>query len=406
MGRQKLVSGHIRSHKQSGLLYVVLNLPKVEGGTEPKWIPTGLKDQRGNKRKADEILQNLRKEYTEKLENAVKSGSDMLFGDFMILWLSLVKADLKSTTYNGYHYNIHGVIAPYFNNEGITMQDLTSEQIEEFYSEQLLRVKPNTVLRYHANIHKALRFAAKKKDKLWYKPYIMEEVEPPSPNDFEAKFLNEAKVVELAKSVVGKDLEIPVLLGAYYGLRRGEVLGLRYSCIDFENNSILINHTVCEQTVKGKREFLFQTPKSKASIRSLPLDPVFKERLLQKRNEQLEYQQMFGNAYNKSYNDYVMINPMGELMRPDKISRNFRDLTERLGYGRMRFHDLRHTCASIMIAQGVSMKQVQEWLGHSDYQLTANRYSHLEFQSKIRASETITWMQQIYSSKTNIKAVS
>jgi len=52
------------------------------------------------------------------------------------------------------------------------------------------------------------------------------------------------------------------------------------------------------------------------------------------------------------------------------------------------------------------MKQVQEWLGHSDYQLTANRYSHLEFQSKIRASETITWMQQIYSSKTNIKAVS
>ena len=86
---------------------------------------------------------------------------------------------------------------------------------------------------------------------------------------------------------------------------------------------------------------------------------------------------------------------MGELMRPDKVSKKFHDTALRLGYGKMRFHDLRHTCASIMIARGVSMKQVQEWLGHSDYQLTANRYSHLEFQSKIKAAETVTWINRI-----------
>lgn len=406
MGRQKLISGHIRKHKQSGLLYVVLSLPKPEGGTEAKWISTGLKDQRGNKKKADEILQNLRREYTEKLEKAIKPGNEMLFGDFMIFWLSTVKGDLKQTTYNGYYSNIHKVIAPYFNDENITLAELTAEHIEEFYSEQLLRVKPNTVLRYHANIHKALRFAAKKRDKPWYKPFIMEEVEPPSPNDFEAKFLNEDKVVELAQAVKGREMELPVLLGAYYGLRRGEVLGLRWSCIDFENNAILINHSVCELTIKGKRQFVFQTPKSKASIRSLPLDAISKDILLQKMQEQKEYRDMFGKSYNKAYLDYVLVNPMGELMRPDKISKKFSDLAERLGHGRMRFHDLRHTCASIMIARGVSMKQVQEWLGHSDYQLTANRYSHLEFQSKIQAAETVTWIQRLGPAPISNHAVS
>lgn len=394
MGRQKLISGHIHSHN-SGMLYAILNLPKPDGGTKPKWISTGLKDVRGNKKKADEILQQLRREYSEKLENKDKPGSDMLFGDFMVFWLSTVKAGIKPTTYSGYHSNVNNVIAPYFNNEGITLQELTSEHIEEFYSEQLLRVKPNTVLRYHANIHKALRFAAKKKDKQWYKPFIMEEVEPPSPNDFEARFLNENKVVEMMQAVRGRDIELPILLGAYYGLRRGEALGLRWSCIDFDNNSILINHTVCVIQEKGKRQLLFQLPKSKASIRSLPLDPVFKEVMLKRKQEQDEYRRMFGKSYNREYHDYVLVNPMGELMQPDKISKKFHEIAERLGFGKMRYHDLRHTCASIMIARGVSMKQVQEWLGHSDYQLTANRYSHLEFQSKIQAAATVTWLGRI-----------
>ena len=405
MGRQKLVSGHIRSHKQSGLLYAVLSIPKPDGGTTPKWISTGLKDVRGNKRKADEILQQLRREHTDKLENVDKPGTDVLFGDFMIFWLSTVKGNLKQTTYNGYHSNIHKVIAPHFNNEGITMLELTAEHIEEFYSEQLLRVKPNTVLRYHANIHKALRFAAKKKDKSWYKPFIMEEVEPPSPNDFEAKFLNEEKIVELIQSVSGRDIELPILLGAYYGLRRGEVLGLRWSCIDFENNSILINHTVCELSVDGKRQYVFQPPKTKASVRSLPLDPVFKDILMKRKQEQEEYRQMFGKAYNKEYRDYVMVNPLGELMRPDKVSKKFHAAALRYGYGKMRFHDLRHTCASIMIARGVSMKQVQVWLGHNDFQVTANRYSHLEFQSKLQAAEAITWINRIGMTKSKSNSI-
>ena len=397
MGRQALISGHVRSHKQSGTLYVVLSVPTPEGRKKPKWIPTGLKDIRGNKKKADEILQQLRREYTDKLEkqgNPV-AGSDMLFGDFMIFWLTTVKSGLKQTTYGGYYGNIHNVIAPYFNGEGVTLQELTADHIEEFYSEQLLRVKPNTVRRYHANIHKALRFAAKKKDKPWYKPFIMEEVEPPSPNDFEARFLNENKVVELVQAVTGRDIELPILLGAFYGLRRGEALGLRWSCIDFENNSILINHTVCMMQVNKERKYIFQSPKSKASIRSLPLDPVFKEILLKTKREQDEYRRMFGKSYNREYRDYVLVNPMGELMRPDKISKKFHEVAERMGYGKMRYHDLRHTCASIMIARGVSMKQVQEWLGHSDYQLTANRYSHLEFQSKIQAAESVTWLGRI-----------
>jgi len=223
----------------------------------------------------------------------------------------------------------------------------------------------------------------------------MEEVEPPSPNDFEAKFLNVGQVVKLVQTVRGRDIELPILLGAYYGLRRGEVLGLRWSCIDFDNNSILINHTVCEMKVDGTRQFLFQTPKTKASIRSLPLDPVFKSFLQKRKHEQKEYRQMFGKAYDNEYHDYVMVDPMGKLMRPDNVSKKFHNLAQRLGYGMMRFHDLRHTCASIMVARGVSMKQIQEWLGHSDFQITANRYSHLEFQSKIEAAETVTWINDV-----------
>ena len=91
---------------------------------------------------------------------------------------------------------------------------------------------------------------------------------------------------------------------------------------------------------------------------------------------------MFKSSYSREYDDYVCVNQLGELMKPSYVTEHFAAIIQELGLRTIRFHDLRHPCASVLLAQGVPMKQIQEWLGHSDMSTTANIYSHLDAVSK------------------------
>ena len=143
-------------------------------------------------------------------------------------------------------------------------------------------------------------------------------------------------------------------------------------------------------TIDGKKVIEAKDrAKSKASLRTLPLVPAFREKLLEVKKQQEEYKRLCGRSYCKDYLDYICVDPIGERISPNYITAAFPQLLVKNGLRRIRFHDLRHSCASLLLANGVPMKQIQEWLGHSDFSTTANFYAHLEYQSKMSSASAM-----------------
>ena len=181
-----------------------------------------------------------------------------------------------------------------------------------------------------------------------------------------------------------------IQMTAFYGLRRSEAIGLKWDAFDFELNTITIKHVVTQVEIDGKKEIVkADRAKTKSSLRSLPLVAGFKESLLSLRDQQEENKRVCGNCYNSEYVGYVFVDPMGNIFKPNNVSLHSKHILEVNGLRPIRFHDLRHSCASLLLANDVPMKQIQEWLGHSDISTTANIYSHLDFRSKISSAGVI-----------------
>lgn len=380
------VSGHLEEKR--GIYQMVLNWTDTEGERHRKSISTKL-PVKGNKTRANDMLYEARKKKEQELALMPKA-EDILFADFMEQWLDVIRPEIKITTFGGYQMNVRRAIAPWFRKRGILLRNLTAEDINEFYDDCLERIKATSVLKYHANISKALKYAVKK----GLIPYsVMNKVDRPKPERFVGKFLKQSEAIALFEAVKGHKLELGVILGAFYGLRRSEVVGLRWESINFEANTITIEHTVTSTTLDGKRVIIADdTTKTKSSVRTLPLVPSIREKLLSIKEEQEFYRNLCGKSYNTKESQYIYTDQLGNRIKPDYLSREFPVFLEKHGFRRMRFHDLRHSCASLLLAAGVPLKQIQEYLGHSDFAITANTYAHLEFNSKIASVNAMTWI--------------
>ena len=218
----------------------------------------------------------------------------------------------------------------------------------------------------------------------------------PKAAPFVGGFYDSAEVQKHFEAAKGSKLEIPIFLGAFYGLRRSEAIDLKWDAIDFQNDTITIRHTVVSCYIDGKRVQKAQDiTKTKSSMRTLPLIPAFRELLQHKKQQQNEFQRMCGKSYNKDYLGYICVDEMGRLLSPHYLSPHylteaFAKLLKKHGLRKIRYHDLRHSCASLLLANGVPMKQIQEWLGHSDFSTTANVYAHLECNSKRLSAAAMT----------------
>jgi len=170
-------------------------------------------------------------------------------------------------------------------------------------------------------------------------------------------------------------MHIVILLSAMYGLRRSEALGVRWSRIDFANNQLLIDTKVIEKTENGERiAFPAEEMKTKSSHRTLPLIPVIADALKEQKEKQEAWRKLFKRSYSRKFSDYVCTNQLGELFLPDAVTAHFKRLLEKYGLRKIRFHDLRHTCASLLIKNGMQLINVKDYLGHSDIGITANIY--------------------------------
>ena len=165
---------------------------------------------------------------------------------------------------------------------------------------------------------------------------------------------------------------------------------MKWDAIDFEHDTLTIRHTVTSCDIDGKLTLVASdTTKTKSSMRTLPLVPFVKTRLLALKEEQAENRRLCGRSYIKECQEYVCVNEIGDLIKPHYVTESFRKLLRANELREIRFHDLRHSCASLMLANGVPMKQIQDWLGHSDFSTTANIYAHLDYNSKISSADAM-----------------
>ena len=375
-----MVAGHLR--EKSGYYYAVLNYTDSLGKRKTKWISTGL-TVKGNKKRAEAILMDARRNFNPE-EPKVMNG-DILFADYMEKWLDIIKSSVAVPTFASYSTTVKKIVAPYFREKEVTLKNLTAKDIQEFYLSELERVSPSSVIHYHANIHKALKYAVKI-DLIDVNP--ADKVERPKKDRYVGSFYDADEVNALFEAAKGSKLELPILFGAFYGLRRSEAIGLKWDAIDFDQNTITIRHTVTSCDLDGKRVLVASdTTKTKSSMRTLPLVPFMRERLLTLKEEQQENRRLCGRSYIKEYLEYVCVNEIGDLIKPHYVTESFPKLLKAKGMRQIRYHDLRHSCASLLLANGVPMKQIQEWLGHSDFSTTANIYAHLDYSSLHRTEK-------------------
>ena len=390
-----MVTGHLR--EKNGYYHIVLNYVDGHGKRRTPSKSTGL-PVKGNKKRAEKMLMDARAAQEAELEakateqNAESTSASLIpFTEFLLDWLEMTKKNVEETTYGAYAMGIKNKIIPYFeeHHPGLALCEVTPKHIQDYYTYELTvrGVSANTVIHRHANIRKALQYAFKL-GLIDSNP--ADRIERPKKEKFVGSVYEEDELNRLFEIVKGDPIELGVILGAFYGLRRSEAVGLKWDAIDFKKKTITIRHTVTQATIDGKSKIIQKDrTKTKSSYRSLPLVPPFEELLHRLKAQQELNQKLCGRSYCKKYTGYIYVNEIGELVKPGYITQHFPLVLQKNGLRKIRFHDLRHSCASLLYANGVSLKEIQEWWGHCDISTTSNIYTHLNFTSKVASANAI-----------------
>lgn len=351
-----------------------------------KWIKTDLSASGNNKRKIEAKRQELLAEWDSKVASL---DNDILFADYLLLWLEETKHTISEETYYSYRNTVKNVICPYFRERKIKLCDLKGFDIQSFYAHKMEtdKVSANTIHHYHANIHKCLSYAVKT-DRLKSNP--SDKVELPSKEKHLANFYSVEdckKILEVAKS---SKIEIVVYLAAKFGLRRGEIIGLRWDCVDFDNKVLYIRGTMSDRGASGSKvanTHYKPNAKTDASYRAFPMSDATIEYLKNVKAWQDKRKQYPG--YNLEWSDYVCVRVNGDLIPLEYVTRVFPKMCENAGMKRLRLHELRHTNVSLLLEKNMNMKEISAWSGHSTISTTMNIYGHLQAKTKTKMATAI-----------------
>ena len=405
-------------YEKKGNLYAVINY-KENGKVKRKWLSIGL-DVNAKKKDqyaiADKIAADFYKKtilgvsseisndkavptavetplsnnISESVQNTTiaDNKNEYEFSNFVSKWFETIKPTISVNTYKTYKSMVKSVLE-YYKDKNLYINTIKPLDIQEYYS--MLHkngLKGTTIKRYHIIIHKTLEYAVTN-ELIPYNP--SDRVERPKLKRYEAAFYNKEELNKLFDVFKDDRMELVVYIGAYYGLRRCEILGLKWSAIDFEKKTLSVNGKLVSVYENGKEKAVFESDlKTVATLRTLPLIPQIEEKLLEQKAKQEQYKKLLGREFDSSNEEFVCCDNFGKLITPEYVTIHFGYMVRTRGLRHLRFHDLRHSCASLLLANGVPMKAIQDWLGHASFNVTANFYSHLDYSSRIASAETIS----------------
>lgn len=356
---RKAVERNIAYDDQKKKYYVNLDYGKDENGKRNKKTETfsTLADARKRLKlfEADKIKGNIVHPKKDTVEQ------------YTTYWLEMKSLTRKPTTIYGYKNIITNHINPYLGK--IELQKLTIKDLTKYFIHlrDEKKLDPNTI-RKHQDLLKAILNTAVDEEKIFKN--LMHKVDMFEVKVKDREVYNSEQLKELFAKLEGYGLELPVKLASYLGLRRGEINGLKWKNVNFENRTIAIKEV---RTQVGKEEYNMDT-KTKTSNRVLAIPDDLFELLVKTKEKQEQNKQLLGAEYHDQ--DYVFCKNDGTLYRANYCSNEFKKFLERNGLPHIRFHDLRHSFASIASENGISLYDVSKMLGHSSIGITAEIYTH------------------------------
>ncbi|HKP51498.1 MAG TPA: site-specific integrase [Chloroflexia bacterium] len=301
--------------------------------------------------------------------------------DYLKKWLESSKQSTRATTHRRYGDLMRQHVMPFIG--GIKLAKLAPLDVQRLYSDRMevARLSPTTVAQIHTILHKALKQAVR-----WglLTRNVTEAVDRPRRITPNYVTWNQTQVSTFL-AVSDKD-ELGALwrLALLTGMRRGEILGLKWEDVDFERSVLAVKRALIRSAGKG---FEFSQPKSAAGKRAIALSRSVVQALHKHRIRQLEARLAIGTAYVDQ--GLVFATALGTPTLPNSLMLRFKRLIAEAGLPMLRFHDLRHTSATLMLANGEHPKIVQERLGHSDVSMTLNRYSHVTMDMQKEAASRL-----------------
>jgi integrase len=291
-------------------------------------------------------------------------------GAFLDQWLNnSARPKVRPRTYSSYAGIVRVHLQPGLGRH--TLARLNPQQVQAFLNAKAQEhLSPRTVAYIRAVLRRALGQAER-----WgmVSRNVARLAEPPRVPRREVRPLSPDQARRLLDTIRGDRFEALYLVALGVGLRQGEILGLAWSDLDFEGATVTVRHAL--QRVDGRLEFV--EPKSVTSRRVVALPSFVLDALRIHRTRQLEDRLLAGSRWHDDARGLVFTTTVGTPMDGIAVTRRYQAVLAAAGLPRQRFHDLRHACASLLLAQGVAPRVVMETLGHSQISLTLNTYSHV-----------------------------
>ena len=371
----------IRNDKYFGIISWYENTDGIKKRRQ-KWVDLHIPVKNG-KMKAQRKLKEIVNEFDED-QDAYSST----ISDIVLSYIENGKERFAPSTYknfcNYYKKRMESYFSQHLNKRA---EDLSPKEIND-YLMYLHKdgISDASVCIYYQILNAAFRIAFENN---MIRNNVMDKVKRPKCSQKEMDYFETDQINDLLEAAKKYDIYTEVLLAVFLGARKCEILGLQWENIDFKRHKIRIENSVTLGYDENKHEILYINDKLKTSFskRTLSMPESLSKYLLNLREVQALNKLEYGKRYNNKYEGYICVSPRGYLHYPNYVTRRFNQMLKEIGLPHIRFHDLRHSCATMLLEQGFSMKAVQKQLGHGSYVTTANIYSHVADKTLERIAE-------------------
>ena len=353
-----------------------------------KWINLHISTDKGNKRKAEQALNKLVNEYYNNQDMFNKID----FVEYARKWLKYVSKHVDEVTYNGYAQYVEQHIIPFFEQSDKKIQDMTIKDVESYYNYKFVSgrldgkeggLSLRTIKLHSVAMSQIFEYAIYsgliKENPCKYARFPKES----NTTSHTASFYNVSQCSELLNKTKGTPLYNMIYITFLYGLRRSELMGLKWDAIDFVNDTLTIKHTVVLSTKVVQKD----KTKNRTSNRTYPLLEDVREILLDLQKQQNNKKKELKSGYKES--GYVFTKADGTAYYPSYPTHELSKVLERNNMPHIRWHDLRHSTASFLIEKGWHMKDISDWLGHSSIKTTMDIYGHISAERKKELSKDL-----------------